>query len=136
MNETEFLDELKRIGSGLKEGETGSLSELRVLERKLDIIEVYEKWNSHEVKFLVYFIKQIVAIIWRNFAVDTPFELDHSQLEKLSKTTGSFLTEAVNLLEKDEIERTYKVFSSIINDLFLSIIEANEILYEKKGGEK
>jgi hypothetical protein len=45
MIETEFLDELKRIGSGLKEGKTGTLSELRALERKLDLIDIY-KQNS------------------------------------------------------------------------------------------
>ena len=115
MIETEFLDELRRIGSGLKEGKAGTLSELRVLERKLDLIDIYKEWNSNEVKFIAYFIKQIVGIIWRNFAVDAPF-----------------LTEATNLLEKDEIDKTYEVFSSIINELFLSIIEANEILYGKK----
>jgi len=132
MIEMEFLDELKRIGSGLKGGKTGTLSELRALERKLDLIDIYKEWNSNEVKFLAYFIKQIVGIIWRNFAVDTPFESDKTQREKLSKTTGSFLTEATNLLEKDEIDKTYEVFSSIINELFLSIIEADEIMYGKK----
>lgn len=84
------------------------------------------------MKFLAYFVKQIVVIIWRNFAVDTPFELNDAQLERLSKTIGSFLAEVINLLEKDAIDKTYKAFSSVINELYLSIIEANEILYGKK----
>jgi len=132
MIETEFLDELKRIGSGLKEGKAGTLSELRALERKLDLIDIYKEWNSNEAKFLAYFIKQIVGIIWRNFAVDAPFELNDAQLERLSKTIGSFLAEVINLLEKDVIDKTYKAFSSVINELYLSIIEANEILYGEK----
>lgn len=130
MIETEFLDELKRIGSGLKEGKPGTLTELRVLERKLDLIDIYKEWKSNEVKFIAYFIKQIVGVIWRNFAVDTPIELTDTQLEKLSKTVGSFLTEAIDLLERDEIDRTYKVFSSLINGLFSHIIEGNKLLYE------
>lgn len=130
MIEMEFLDELKRIGSGLKEGKPGTLTELRVLERKLDLIDIYKEWKSNEVKFIAYFIKQIVGVIWRNFAVDTPIELTDTQLEKLSKTVGSFLTEAIDLLERDEIDRTYKVFSSLINGLFSHIIEGNKLLYE------
>lgn len=132
MIETEFLDELKRIGSGLKEGKTGTLSELRALERKLDLIDIYKEWNSNETKFLAYFIKQIVGIIWRNFAVDAPFELNDAQLERLSKTIGSFLAEVINLLEKDVIDKAYKAFSSVINELYLSIIEVNKVLYGKK----
>ena len=132
MIETEFLDELKRIGSGLKEGKTGTLSELRALERKLDLIDLYKEWNSNEAKFLAYFIKQIVGIIWRNFAVDAPFELNDAQLERLSKTIGSFLAEVINLLEKDVIDEAYKAFSSVINELYLSIIEVNKVLYGKK----
>lgn len=132
MIETEFLDELKRIGSGLKEGKTGTLSELRALERKLDLIDIYKEWNSNEAKFLAYFIKQIVGIIWRNFAVDAPFELNDAQLERLSKTIGSFLAEVINLLEKDVIDKAYKAFSSVINELYLSIIEVNKVLYGKK----
>ena len=132
MIETEFLDELKRIGSGLKEGKTGTLSELRALERKLDLIDIYKEWNSNEAKFLAYFIKQIVGIIWRNFAVDAPFELNDAQLERLSKTIGSFLAEVTNLLEKDVIDKAYNAFSSVINELYLSIIEVNKVLYGKK----
>lgn len=132
MIEKEFLNELKKIGLNLNEGKTGTLSELRRLERKLYLIEIYKEWNTNEVKFLAYFIKQIVGIIWRNFAVDTPIELNDAQLERISKTIGSFLTEATNLLEKDEIDKTYKAFSSVINELYLSIIEANEILYGKE----
>ena len=132
MIEKEFLNELKKIALNLNEGKTGTLSELRRLERKLYLIEIYKEWNTNEVKFLAYFIKQIVGIIWRNFAVDTPIELNDAQLERISKTIGSFLTEATNLLEKDEIDKTYKAFSSVINELYLSIIEANEILYGKK----
>jgi len=130
MIETEFLGELKRVGAGLKEGKT-TLSELRVLERQLDLIEIYKEWKSQEVKFLAYFIKQVIGIIWRNFAVDTPIELSDTQLEELSKTVGLFLTEAVNLLEMDETEKTYKVFSSVINDLFSYIIEENKFLYNQ-----
>lgn len=132
MIETEFLDELKRIGSGLKEGKTGTLSELRALERKLDLIDIYKEWNSNEAKFLAYFIKQIVGIIWRNFAVDAPFELNDAQLERLSKTIGSFSAEVINLLEKDVTDKAYKAFSSVINELYLSIIEVNKVLYGKK----
>ena len=132
MIETEFLDELKRIGSGLKEGKTGTLSELRALERKLDLVDIYKEWNSNEAKFLAYFIKQIVGIIWRNFAVDAPFELNDAQLERLSKTIGSFLAEVINLLEKDVTDKAYKAFSSVINELYLSIIEVNKVLYVKK----
>jgi hypothetical protein len=132
MIEKEFLNELQKIALNLNEGQTGTLSELRRLERKLYLIEIYREWDTNEVKFLAYFIKQIVGIIWRNFAVDTPIELNDTQLERLSKTIGSFLTEAINLLEKDEIDKTYKVFSSVINELYLSIIEANEILYGKE----
>ncbi|MBC8520543.1 MAG: hypothetical protein H8D26_00910 [Methanomicrobia archaeon] len=132
MIEKDFLNELKKIALNLNEGKTGTLSELRRLERKLYLIEIYKEWNTNEVKFLAYFIKQIVGIIWRNFAVDTPIELNDAQLERLSKTIGSFLTEALNLLEKDEIDKAYKAFSSVINELYLSIIEANEILYRKE----
>lgn len=136
MIEKEFLGELKKVGSGLKAGKT-TLSELRVFERQLDLIEIYREWNSCEAKFLAYSIKQIIGIIWRNFAVDTPIELSETRLEELSKTVGLFLTEAVDLLEMDETERTYKVFSSVINDLFSYIIEENKFLYDQTNrGEK
>lgn len=132
MIEKQFLGELKKVALELIEGKSGALSELRKLERELYLVEIYKGWDSKEVKFLAYFVKQLVGIIWRNLAVDTPIELTGAQLEGMSKKIGAFLTEVITLLEKDEVDKSYKAFSSIINELYLSIIEANEILYKEK----
>jgi len=128
----EFLDELEKIALELAEGKSGALSELRKLERKLYLAEIYREWDAKEVGFLAYFIKQIVGIIWRNFAVDASIELTRSQLEAMSKKIGTFIIEVTSSLEKDEIDGSYKAFSLIINELYSSIIQADETLYMGK----
>lgn len=132
MIEKEFFDELKEIALELSEGKSSALSDLRKLDRKLYLVEIYKEWDTEEVKFLAYFIKQIVGIIWRNFAVDTPIELTGAQLKAMSKKIGSFLTDVTNLLQKDKIDKSYEAFSSVINELYSSVIKANDTLYGEK----
>jgi hypothetical protein len=132
MIENQFLAELKEITLELSEEKIDSLSKLRDLERKLELIQIFESWSDKDIKFLAYFVKQTVGIIWRNLAVDSPIDLTDAQLEKICKSIGTFLLEVLTLIEKGKVGNSYRALSSITDEIYKSIIEANKILYKEK----
>lgn len=132
MNERLFLKTLKSIAIRLNDGKYNALSDLRRLDRQLYLIKIFKEWGSKDIKFLAFFTKQIVGIVWRNFAVDSPIDLSDLQLKELSENVGSQLLYLVDLLEENKIDKSYKALSSIVNTLYSDIIKCNDELYGVK----
>lgn len=65
-----------------------------------------------------------MGIIWRNFVVDSPIELTDLPLEKISENIGKSLMTLITLVEKNEVGESYRALSSIIDELYTSIIES------------
>jgi hypothetical protein len=130
LDEKQFFAEVKLIASGLKSGEIDYLVKLRKLERQLEPIEFFEGWKNEDIKFLAYFIKHILGIVWRNFAVDSPVDLADWQLKELATYIGSFLIQLIKLMEEDNVGKGYKTLSFFTNEIFLKIIQVNKMLFE------
>lgn len=129
ITEDEFLDNLMKIAKKLENGEITVLSELRRFERELDLAEIYGEWSKNETKFLAYSMKQIIGDIWRNFAVDTPIELEKTTMENLCRVMGSCLVKIIEKFNKNGICEEYKLLSNIFNEIYLTVIESNKKLY-------
>ena len=129
ITEDEFLDNLMKIAKKLENGEITVLSELRRFERELDLAEIYGEWSKNETKFLAYSMKQIIGDIWRNFAVDTPIELEKTTMENLCRVMGSCLVKIIEKFNKNGICEEYKLLSKIFNEIYLTVIESNKKLY-------
>lgn len=134
ISESEFLDEVESIAK-MFTNNNGTLPDLRKLERKLVLFELYKEWKSKETKYLAFFIKQIITVIWRNFYVDSPVDMSTlpEKEKRLNRAIGSFLSYAVKSIKANSNDESYMKSSYVLNELFEIMIECEGICEQKDG---
>lgn len=129
MNEKQTIDEIKKTSLKMIEGKDSSKTAflyLRKIIRPIELYEVYKNWSNDENKFLLYFLKTFLDDVWRNLAVDTPFEVKEDKIIQLSKRIGENIRQIIQDLENNSTGKNYKSLSHTIAPYFELLREFDE----------